>query len=108
VASALGAALGNAWAMAVVATAGGGWVLLGLRVDFPRWWELTATVGVPFVTLTMVVLLQHTQNHDTRATHLKLDELIRATSDATNQMVAVEEASPDDLDRIRALTRRAG
>ena len=55
------------------------WLVLGGLTDYPRWWELLVTAGVPFLTLLMVVLLQHTQNHDDRATQLKLDELIRAT-----------------------------
>ncbi len=77
------------------------WLGLGALTHFPRWWELLATAGVPFLTLFMVVIIQHTQNHDDRATHLKLDELIRATGGATNRMMTVEEASAKDLDRIR-------
>jgi hypothetical protein len=42
-----------------------------------------------------------TQNHDARATQLKLDELIRVTEGATNRMMTVEDASPDDLDHIQ-------
>ena len=74
--------------------------MLGAITDFPRWWELLATSGVPFLTLLMLVLIQHTQNHDDRATQLKLDELIRATHSATNRMMTVEDASRADLDRI--------
>ena len=48
----------------------------------------------------MLVLIQHTQSHDDRATQVKLDELIRATHGATNRMMTVEQASPEDLDRI--------
>jgi low affinity Fe/Cu permease len=77
------------------------WLGLGGLTHFARWWELLATAGVPFITLLMVVIIQHTQNHDDRATHLKLDELIRATPGATNRMMTVEEASEEDLSRIR-------
>jgi low affinity Fe/Cu permease len=94
------AATGSAGAAAVVVGAATGWLVLGASTDFPRWWELLATGGVPFVTLLMVVLIQHTQNHDDRATQLKLDELIRATHRATNRMMTVEDASRADLDRI--------
>ena len=94
------AATGSAGAAAVVVAAAAGWLVLGAITDFPRWWELLATVGVPFLTLLMVVLIQHTQNHDDRATQLKLDELIRATHHATNRMMTVEDASRADLDRI--------
>jgi low affinity Fe/Cu permease len=94
------AGAGSVAAAAVVVCVAAGWVLLGAVTDFPRWWELLATVGVPFLTLLMVVVLQQTQNHDDRATQLKLDELIRATHTATNRMMTVEEASRADLDRI--------
>ena len=94
------AATGSAGAAGVVVVAAAGWLVLGAITDFPRWWELLATVGVPFLTLLMVVLIQHTQNHDDRATQLKLDELIRATHSATNRMMTVEDASRADLDRI--------
>jgi low affinity Fe/Cu permease len=76
------------------------WLVLGALTSYPRWWELLVTAGVPFVTLLMVVLLQHTQNHDDRATQLKLDELIRASHTATNRMMTVEDASRAHLDRI--------
>jgi low affinity Fe/Cu permease len=94
------AGAGSVAAAAVVLCIATGWVVLGALTDFPRWWELMATVGVPFVTLLMVVVLQLTQNHDDRATQLKLDELIRATHTATNRMMTVEDASRADLDRI--------
>ena len=81
--------------------AGGIWLILGAATGFPRWWELVVTIGLPIITLLMVVLLQHTQNHDARATQLKLDELIRVTDGATNRMMTVEDASPTDLDRIQ-------
>lgn len=77
------------------------WTVTGAVTDFPRWWEVVVTVGFPIITLLMMVLLQHTQNHDSRATQLKLDELIRVTDGATNRMMTVEEASPDDLDHIQ-------
>jgi len=94
------AGTGSVAAAAVVVVVAAGWVVLGAATDFPRWWELLATVGLPFLTLLMVVVLQQTQNHDDRATQLKLDELIRATRDATNRMMTVEDASREDLDRI--------
>ena len=94
------AATGSPGAAAMVVVAAAGWLVLGAITDFPRWWELLATGGVPFLTLLMVVLIQHTQNHDDRATQLKLDELIRATHSATNRMMTVEDAGRADLDRI--------
>lgn len=97
----LTAATGSAAAAALVVGLAVAWVVLGALTGYPRWWELLVTGGLPFATLLMLVVLQHTQNHDTGATHLKLDELIRATGGATNRMMTVEDASPKDLDRIR-------
>jgi low affinity Fe/Cu permease len=93
---------GSGWAALVVVTASLAWLAIGFAVDFTRWWELSATVGLPALTLLMLVLVQHTQNHNNRATQLKLDELIRATEGAHNQMMSVEDASRGDLNRIQA------
>lgn len=60
------------------------------------------TVGVPAVALLLLVVVQHTQNHANRVTHLKLDELIRATDQAANAMMVLEDSSSNDLDRIKA------
>src|SRR4051812_26575620 len=92
---------GSGIAVALIVGAFGIWLLVGIWSGFPRWWELVATVGVSFFTLLMLVLIQHTQNHDDRATQLKLDELIRATRGATNRMMTLEDASHEDLERIR-------
>jgi low affinity Fe/Cu permease len=59
------------------------------------------TAGIPFLTLLMLVFLQHRQEHNDRAIQLKLDELIRASSRASNSKMTVEDASREDLDRIQ-------
>jgi low affinity Fe/Cu permease len=97
----LGEFAGSRGAAGAVGAFAVAWVALGLAFRFPRWWELGITIGFPILTLLMMVLLQHTQNHDARATQLKLDELIRVTEGATNRMMTVEDASPDDLDHIQ-------
>ncbi len=78
------------------------WVLVGKLSHFPRWWELTVTIGVPMVSLLLLTIVQHTQSHANRVTQLKLGELIRASENATNRMITLEEASSSDLDRIHA------
>lgn len=79
-----------------------GWTVVGFLRGFPRWWELVMTVGVPAVSLLLLTVVQHTQNHANRVTQLKLGELIRASENATNRMITIEEASSSDLDRIHA------
>ncbi len=83
-----------------------GWIVLGVVTRFPRWWEVGATVSLSFVTLLMLILIQHTQNHDDQAVQLKLDELIRADVNAVNQMMRLEDASQGDLKRIREAFNR--
>jgi low affinity Fe/Cu permease len=107
VAERLTAITGSGTAAAGVAGAFVVWFVVGVATGYPRWWELCATAGLPFLTLVMLVMIQHTQNHDDRATQLKLDELIRASTGATNRMMTVEDASPDDLDKIRGDFREA-
>ncbi|MDQ1377544.1 MAG: hypothetical protein QOE15_1717 [Acidimicrobiaceae bacterium] len=77
------------------------WLVVGYLASFPRWWEVGATVGLSFVTLMMLILIQHTQNHDDQAVQLKLVELIRANPNAANEMMRLEDASREDLERIR-------
>jgi low affinity Fe/Cu permease len=96
---------GSASAAAGVVVALLVWIAIGARADFPRWWEVGATVGLSFVTLLMLVLIQHTQNHDDEAVQLKLDELIRANPEASNDMMRLEDAGQSDLARIREAFR---
>jgi low affinity Fe/Cu permease len=77
------------------------WIAVGTVTRFPRWWEISLTVGLSFLTLLMLILIQHTQNHDDQAVQLKLDELIRASDNASNQMMMIEESSQSDMNRIR-------
>src|SRR5437016_54343 len=77
------------------------WLAAGWASGFPRSWELVVTVGVPLVTLVLLIVVQHTQNHDDGAIQLKLDEVIRVLEQASNSMIRVEEGSRDDLDRLR-------
>jgi low affinity Fe/Cu permease len=77
------------------------WVALGIFVGFPHWWEVAATAGLSFVTLLMLIVIQHTQNHDDQAVQLKLDELIRANPNAANEMMRLEDTSHIDMERIR-------
>jgi len=78
-----------------------GWVLVGAATDFPRWWELSITIGFPFLTLVILALVQHSQNHDSNAIELKLDELIASLDGPSDAMLRVEEASEEDLERLQ-------
>jgi low affinity Fe/Cu permease len=80
-----------------------GWLTLGVTTGFPGWWQATLYVVTGSVTFVMVFVIQHTQQRHTAATQRKLDELLRSSEHADSTLIAVEEASEDDLE---ALTRQ--
>ena len=77
------------------------WLVVGGLADWARWWELVVTIGFPFLTLGLLMLLQHTQTHGNLALHLKLDEIICAQQGASDELLRAEEASEEDLERYR-------
>ena len=79
-----------------------GWGLTGPMFRFSDTWQLVINTGTTIVTFLMVFLLQNTQNRDSEAMHLKLDELIRATKAASNSLVNIEDLSQDELDQVKS------
>ena len=78
------------------------WVLTGPIFHFSDTWQLVINTSTTIVTFLMVFLIQNTQNRDSRAVQLKLDELIRSTKGARMRYVGLEEFSDDDLAAIEA------
>ena len=87
------------------------WGLSGPIFGFGDTWQLVINTGTTIVTFLMVFLIQNSQNRDTEAIHLKLDELIRATRGAHNALLDLEELEERELDAFRrryiALARAA-
>jgi low affinity Fe/Cu permease len=79
------------------------WGVTGPVFAFSDTWQLVINTGTTIVTFLMVFLIQNTQNRDSKAMQLKLDELIRATHGAHNALLDLEELTEADLNRIRAL-----
>ena len=77
------------------------WAATGPIFGFNDTWQLVINTGTTIITFLMVFLIQHTQNADTAALHLKLDELIRATHAADNLLLDMEELDEQQLERIR-------
>lgn len=80
-----------------------GWGLSGPVFNHSDTWQLVINTGTTIDTFLMVFLIQNTQNRDSAATQLKLDELIRSTHGEHNVLLDLEKLSASDLEDIRAL-----
>jgi low affinity Fe/Cu permease len=77
------------------------WAATGPLFDYSDTWQLVINTGTTIITFLMVFLIQNTQNRDTEALQIKLDELIRAVETANNSLLDLEEMDDKELDRIR-------
>src|SRR5712671_1590043 len=96
------AVLGSSWAFIIALVIIVAWAITGPIFHFSDTWQLVINTGTTVVTFLMVFLIQNTQNRDSEAVHVKLDELIRALEGAHNALLNLEELDEDELDRIRA------
>lgn len=82
------------------------WLATGPLVEFSKAWELTATAGAPIIGLILLVVIQHTQNRDDKAIHLKLNEVIRASEHASDGLIGIEDSPEAELSRLLSDYRR--
>ncbi len=82
------------------------WALSGFIFGFNDAWQLVINTFTNVLTLFIVILIQNTQNRDSKTIHLKLDELIRAVHEARTQLVGLENLSDDELNRLEEQFRR--
>jgi low affinity Fe/Cu permease len=98
--------LGSTWAFVGAGTVIVVWAASGPIFHFSDSWMQTMSTGTSLLTFLIVFLTQNSQNRDARATHLKLNELIRAVDKARNQMIDIERLTDDELDEMQATYER--
>jgi low affinity Fe/Cu permease len=76
------------------------WLVAGQLLDWNRPWELIITTGAPIATLVLVVILQHAQNRNARAMHVKLNELLTALDAPDDDVMDAEEKADDELKEL--------
>jgi low affinity Fe/Cu permease len=77
------------------------WLVTGPMFDYSNTWQLIINTGTTVVTFLMVFIIQQSQNKDTVAIHLKLNELIACNKDASNKLVDVEHLTDQELQTLR-------
>jgi low affinity Fe/Cu permease len=101
-ASAIGSPYAFASALLVIVA----WAACGPAFHYSDTWQLVINTGTTIVTFLVVFMIQNTQNRDSRAIHLKLDELIRALDAARNRLVDVEDLPDEELARLASEFQR--
>ncbi|HEX8113784.1 MAG TPA: low affinity iron permease family protein [Kofleriaceae bacterium] len=100
VAHATACAIGSPYAFAAAVMVVVVWAVCGPAFHYSDTWQLVINTGTTIVTFLVVFMIQNTQNRDSRAIHLKLDELIRAVESARNRLVDVEDLPDEELARL--------
>lgn len=77
------------------------WAVTGPIFDYNNGWQLVINTGTTIVTFLMVFLIQRSQNKDSLAIHLKLNELVAAVSGASNRLISAEDLTEDDVKILR-------
>lgn len=83
------------------------WALTGPIFNFSDTWQLVINTGTTILTFNMVFLIQATQNRDGAALQTKLDEILRALTEADSKLIAIEEDEAEELESAQARARAA-
>ena len=98
--------VGTPWAFAFAFLGVIVWLACGPVFHYSDTWQLVINTSTTIVTFLIVFLIQNTQNHDSRAMHLKLDELIRAVQGARNPLIDLQELPEADLKKLEQEFKR--
>ncbi len=77
------------------------WLLIGMIIGFSNTWLLILNTIATLNAALMVFIIQNTQIKEIKAIHIKIDELIRATKEAENELIAIEEKEEEEIEKIR-------
>ncbi|MEO6452538.1 MAG: low affinity iron permease family protein, partial [Ginsengibacter sp.] len=94
-------ATGTPWAFFIAVSVILIWGVTGPIFKFSDTWQLVINTGTTIITFLMVFVIQHSQNKDTKAIQLKLNELIAANCDASNRLVSIEDLTDAELEAIK-------
>jgi low affinity Fe/Cu permease len=94
-------AVGSPWAFTLAIVVIVAWAITGPIFHYSDTWQLVINTGTTIVTFLIVFLIQNTQNRDSKAIHLKLDELIRCVKGARDEMVNLENFSDEELKHLQ-------
>jgi low affinity Fe/Cu permease len=94
-------AFGSSWSFFAAAIFIVVWAVTGPLFGFSDAWQLIANTVTNVVTFLMVFIIQSSQNRDTRATQLKLDELLRAVANARSSLINLESLSDEEMNRLQ-------
>ena len=98
-------AVGSPYVFALAVFVVAVWAIAGPFFHYSETWQLVINTGTTIVTFLIVFIIQNTQNHDSKAIQLKLDELIRAVTEARDTLIDIEESPEKELARIEAEMR---
>ena len=94
-------AFGSSWAFVAATVFIVTWAVTGPLFGFSDAWQLVANTITNVVTFLMVFIIQNSQNRDTKATQLKLDELLRAIANARSSLINVESLSDAEMETLQ-------
>ncbi|MBK0379259.1 low affinity iron permease family protein [Mucilaginibacter segetis] len=94
------AATGSSAAFLTAAAVVVAWAVTGPIFNYSETWQLVINTGTTIVTFLMVFLIQKSQNKDSKALHLKLNELLASHEGTSNRMVNIEDLTEEDLDQL--------
>ena len=97
-----GSSMAFAAALAVIVI----WVVTGPLFGFSDTWQLVINTGTTIVTFLMVFLIQRAQNKESRAVHMKLNEIVAALEGASNRLIDVEDLTEDEIEILHQHYRR--